>query len=309
MIYAAQNINNNDRMNSSSGAVFPILAKNIILSGGIVYGAAFNSNFEVEHIAVDNSDDLPKLYGSKYAYSYCRVFNDVRAYLEEGRKVLFSGTPCQIAGLHTYLKKGYGNLLLIDSVCHGTPSQKTWNDYLTEMSEGKKIRSVNFRDKSKGWRHYRFVIKFEDGSEYNIDHDKDPYMRGFIDNLTLRNACYHCPFKGIDNRISDITLGDFWGIWDLKPELYDDTGTSLLLVNTQKGIDIIEGIREDVKLTEIQGDKFVYFNRAIVEAAKPAFYRDAFISAYNRTGKIIPALKKYATPNAFLRAYRKIRTR
>jgi coenzyme F420-reducing hydrogenase beta subunit len=306
MIIAAQNKNDKDRLESSSGAIFPLIAKKIIKEGGVVYGAAFNDKFEVEHIRVNNLDSLPRLYGSKYVFSNCRVYPNVRDDLEEGRIVLFTGTPCQVGGLVSFLKKDYQNLYLIDNICHGAPSAKLWEQYLRERTEGKAISSITFRDKSKGWQHYRFVIKYKDGSEYNIDHDADLYMRGFIDNITLRDACFHCKFKGVESRQSDITLGDLWGAWVFLPEMFDDKGTSLLFVNSDKGKQLLGGIREDIVISEVARQKAIEWNACAVRPSKPGVFRDRFLKDYKKSDKLIPVLKKYAMPGFGLKAYRKI---
>lgn len=306
MIIAAQNKNDEERLESSSGAIFPLIAKKIIQEGGVVYGAAFSENFEVEHIRVDNLDSLPRLYGSKYVFSNCRIYPEVREDLEKGKTVLFTGTPCQVGGLINFLKKDYENLYLIDNICHGAPSAKLWEQYLRERTEGKAISSITFRDKSKGWQHYRLVIKYKDGSEYNIDHDADLYMRGFIDNITLRDACFHCRFKGVENRQSDLTLGDLWGVWEFLPEMFDDKGTSLLFVNSDKGKQLLDEIRKDIIISAVDKQKAIECNASAVRPSKPGFFHARFLKNYKNSEKLIPVLKKYAMPGFGLKAYRKI---
>lgn len=306
MIIAAQNKRDEDRETSSSGAIFPIIAKNILKQGGIVYGAAFNNDFSVEHIAVEDVKELPRLYGSKYVFSECKVYPDVKEKLEEGRKVLFTGTPCQVGGLRTYLKKDYSNLYVLDNICHGAPSQKVWKEYLSELTKGKEIQSITFRDKTNGWQHYRFIIQYKDGTEYNVDHDQDLYMRGFIDNIILREACFHCKFKGVENRQSDITLGDLWGAWDFLPEMFDDKGTSLLFINSEKGKQLIDGIKDLIITSEVDEKQAIAWNICAVRPSKPSIFRKRFIQKYKKRGELIPALQKYATPGVALKAYRKL---
>lgn len=306
MIIAAQNKNDEERFESSSGAVFPLIARKIIKEGGAIYGAAFNDKFEVEHIRVDDLESLPKLYGSKYVFSNCRIYPNVRDDLEEGRTVLFTGTPCQVGGLVHFLKKDYSKLYLIDNICHGAPSVKVWKQYLQEKTKGKKIESITFRDKSNGWQHYRFVIKYKNGTEYNTDHDSDLYMRGFIDNITLREACFHCKFKGIETRQSDITLGDLWGAWDFLPEMFDDKGTSLLFVNSDKGRRILDDIKNDITMSDVDEQKAIEWNACAVRPSKPSIFRKRFLKEYKKAGNLIPVLEKYATPGFGLKAYRKL---
>ena len=306
MIIAAQNKNDEDRKASSSGAIFPLIAKNILKQGGIIYGAAFNNNFDVEHIAVDDEKDLTGLYGSKYVFSDCKVYPNVKEKLEEGRTVLFSGTPCQVGGLKAYLKQDYDNLYTIDNICHGAPSQKVWKEYLTELTQGRQVKSITFRNKANGWQHYRMVIKYTDGSEYNVDHDQDLYMRGFIDNIILREACYHCKFKGIETRQSDITLGDLWGAWDILPEMFDDKGTSLLIINSKKGRRLIDEIKDSITISDVDEKQAIAWNVCAIRPSKPSLFRDRFIKEYKNSGELIPALRKYATPGVALKAYRKL---
>lgn len=306
MIIAAKNKNDEDLNNSSSGAIFPLIARSILKQGGIVYGVAFNNDFGVEHIAVEDVDCLSKVYGSKYVLSDCKVFPDVKAKLKEGRIVLFSGTPCQVGGLKAYLKQEPENLYTIDNICHGAPSQKVWKEYLTELTQGRKIQSITFRDKTNGWRHYRVVIKYMDGSEYNADHDQDLYMRGFIDNIILREACYHCKFKGIETRQSDITLGDLWGVWDFLPEMFDDKGTSLLFINSKKGKKLVNGMRDAIITSDVDEKQAIAWNVCAIKSSKPSVFRNRFIKEYKKKGELIPALQKYTRPGFKLKAYRKV---
>lgn len=308
MLLAAKNKNDIDRKNSSSGAIFPIIARNVIERGGTVYGAAFNNTFGVEHIEVNDLKKLPRLYGSKYVFSTCKVFPDIQNKLDNNILVLFSGTPCQVSGLKKYLKRDYSNLLAIDNICHGAPSQDIWMEYLNELANGRDIKSITFRSKEKGWRHYRMVINYHDGNQYNIDHDSDLYMRGFIDNLILQESCYYCKFKGIDNRKSDITLGDLWGVWDFLPEMYDDKGTSLLMINSEKGKKLLNEISDKIIISEVNTEQAITYNKGAIEASKKNAFRDRFMKEYYQTGNLIKCLKKYATPNALLRTYRKFST-
>lgn len=307
MIIAAKNKDVNERSQSSSGGIFPLLAKKILERGGKVYGVAFNDEFNVEHIAVDDIKDLPKLCGSKYTFSTCKVYADIKEDLLSGTQVLFTGTPCQVAALRAYLKQDYDNLFVVDHICHGAPPADIWMQYLKERSNGKKVSSVSFRNKENGWKNYRFVIRFMDGSEYAVDHDKDVYMRGFIDNITLREACYHCPFKGLeDKRKSDITLGDFWGAWDQEPELFDDTGTSLIFINSDKGHQLMDAIKDSIIWKSIDTEKAIATNQAAVSISKPNIFRKKFLLDYKKSGNLIDSLSQYAYPGILLKAYRKI---
>lgn len=209
--YAAHNLDKNIVGSSSSGGVFTALAQNVLEEGGVVYGAAFRENFSVAHCRVETADQLPVFRGSKYAQSdvalsYRQVCDDLNA----GRKVLFSGTPCQVAGLRSFLGKDYSDLLCVDIICHSVPSPKVWQEYLRELQvkAGEKIASASFRDKREGWEGYYLRVGFADGREDLRRGNDNYYMKAFIQGLSTRPSCYNCSFKG-QNRGSDITLGDF----------------------------------------------------------------------------------------------------
>ena len=174
-------------------------------------------------------EELEKLYGSKYVQSDINSsYKDAKAYLQEGRMVLFSGTPCQIAGLRSFLAKDYENLILLDIVCHGAPAPAVWDEYLgyLEKKYSGKATAVSFRDKRESWRDYVLSIKFDNGKEYVQNRANDLYMRGFLHDHYLRPSCFNCKNKGVD-RIADITLGDLWGAEKIAPKLDDNKGTSL----------------------------------------------------------------------------------
>ena len=307
MIIAAQNKNEIERLNSSSGGIFPLIAKKIIAEGGIVFGAAFDKDFNVKHIAVESLDDLQKLYGSKYVFSdYAGIFKIIKDDLITGRKVLFSGSPCQVAGLRAFLKQDYQNLYVVDFICHGAPSREIWAKYLQELADGRKIKSVNFRSKKNGWTNYNFIVEFEDGKKYAIDHSEDPYMRGFINNLILQEACFHCKFKGVENRKSDLTLGDLWGAAELAPELFDDKGISLIFVNSEKGQKLLELIRDSIDIQNIDVEKALSINWAALRPAKPNILKKEFDKEYRATGNLTKSLIKYGFPNISLKVYSKI---
>lgn len=225
------------RLSSSSGGLFSAIAQHIIRENGVVFGAAFDDDFMVHHIAVDTMEGLAKLRGSKYTQSRIEnTYQEAKQYLESGRPVLYSGTACQIAGLKSYLKKDYEQLLTIDVLCHGVPSPKVWEIYINEQGETheSKITKICFRDKSTGWKGYSVKLNFENGTEYSQVFNQDAFMRLFLSNVCLRPSCHDCLFKGFP-RVSDITLGDCWGVEKHFPEMDDNKGTSVVIVNSQKG--------------------------------------------------------------------------
>lgn len=246
--YACYNKNESIRKESSSGGVFTLLATFIIERGGIVYGASFNNEFMVEHIKADNVDDLGKLRGSKYVQSRIgNTYAEIKEYLNQGKLVYFSGTPCQIDGLIAFLNKKYDNLILQDIVCHGVPSPKVWNKYLEQFNIEDDAK-ISFRDKSTGWDSYSFTIDQQD--KFTQLSSQNEYMKVFLKDLCLRPSCYDCHSKSL-HRNSDITLADFWGINNIYPELYDNKGTSLVFVNSQKGKELFNEIVEDIEYKEV----------------------------------------------------------
>ena len=257
-VYAAKHKNEQVRLASSSGGIFTLLAERIIDEGGVVFGARFNNNWNVIHDYTETKKGLTAFRGSKYVQSYMgNCYQKVKFFLQQGRKVMFTGTPCQIAGLKNYLRKDYDNLLTVDVVCHGVPSPKVWRIYLNEIarkggknsvlfhpiSEKQEIKSINFRSKSTGWKKFSFALTL---SGATADEEKNtvllssiftenPYMNAFLSNLNLRPSCYACPTKSGKSG-SDITIADFWGIEEVLPEFDDDKGISLILPYTEKGI-------------------------------------------------------------------------
>ncbi len=236
-VKGAKNRDESVRRTSSSGGTFFELANDIISRGGIVYGCALDDKLVARHIGVETLDGLSALKGSKYVQSDVgATYREVKKHLISGREVLYSGTPCQIAGLKNYLGKSYDNLLLVDVLCHGVPSPGVFADYLDYLSErfGAKPISVNFRNKEKSWKRLYFEVKFDNGKRYFTFCGYDRYMSMFLNNISLRPSCYDCRFTTV-NRQGDITLGDFWGIGRKYPERDDDKGISLIIVNTENG--------------------------------------------------------------------------
>lgn len=259
VVYAAKNSNENIRLKSSSGGVFTLLAEKVINAGGVVFGARFDENWDVELSYTETIEGLSAFRGSKYVQAQVgTTFIEAERFLKAGRKVLFSGTPCQIKGLLKYLRKDHDNLLTVDFVCHGVPSPKVWRLYLKEEIEriarqgddGKNIvlsslvmptiKGINFRDKSSGWKKYSFTLQLTkalaEGEQNSVLRSnkfyENPFMQAFLSDLILRPSCYACPAKSGKSG-SDITIGDFWGIENIKPEIDDDRGVSLVMVHNE----------------------------------------------------------------------------
>lgn len=225
------------RKESSSGGIFKLLADRILQDKGIVFGAAFDDCSEVCHIGVNTSKELKSLQGSKYVQSRIKnTYLETEKNLKEGKKVLFTGTACQISGLKAFLKKEYNNLITVDVLCHGVPSPKIWRKYVEEREKefDSSLQQAFFRQKEFGWKKFAVEFLFSNSTAYKKIYQEDPYMKLFLRNAILRPSCYACKFKGL-KRQSDITLGDCWGIEKYMPEMDDDKGTSIVFTHSPKG--------------------------------------------------------------------------
>lgn len=284
-VYACYNKDEKIRMQSSSGGIFTLIAEEIIKDGGVVCGAQFNDEFEVVHSIVKTTEELKKFRGSKYVQSQISyILKDVEEYLKNGVKVLFTGTPCQIEGLISYLGKEYENLYTQDIICHGVPSPKVWKKYLKykEEKNQSKIKNINFRRKDiEGWSNYNVNFKYNDLEENeNVKNEK--YMQLFLKDLTLRDSCYSCNFKK-EKRISDITVADYWGIKHIDPEINDEKGLSAVLINSLKGEELFEKIKDNIfyKLQSIEG--ITKYNPSFIKSSKYNLKRDEFFKDLDNT--------------------------
>ena len=285
--YAAYSKNDEIRLSSSSGGLFTELASRIIETGGVVFGAMFDDAHSVMHGFAQTEIELKKLSGSKYVYSKIGdSYRTAKEFLECGKTVYFSGTPCQIAGLKKYLKKDYWNLVTQDVVCHGTPSPVIWRSYLKYLQEkyNSNIKKIYFRDKTTGWKTYSITIEFENQKKYTQRASENLYMRGFLKNIYLKEACYRCQFKK-QNFFSDITLGDFWGIENIVPALSDEKGVSLVLLRTEKGSMLLQDIADKLTLQKVNYCDALNYNGALVKPPQKHARRDAFFSEY-KNGEI-----------------------
>lgn len=238
------------REKSSSGGMFTVLAEKILSLGGSVCGAAFDSEMNLQHILINQHNQLTKLCGSKYVQSDIGLsYRKIEKLLKADSYVLFTGTPCQCAALRSYLRKDYEKLFIIDLLCHGVPSQRVFKKYLSEISKGKKVVDVKFRDKRFGWTAEHIAVNFSDGTEYTGTKETDVYLKGFFRNLILRESCGECPFSEFP-RQGDISVGDFWGISKIDKTQNDGKGTSLVYVNTDKGMKLFKMIENQLTVKE-----------------------------------------------------------
>lgn len=299
---AAINKKEDIRLASSSGGIFTLLAEKILHEGGVVFGARFDNEWQVTLDCTDTIDGLSAFRGSKYLQARVGdTYKQCERFLKERRKVLFSGTPCQIAGLKHFLKKEYENLYLVDIACHGVPSPKVWRKYLTETNQYP--RSIQFRNKKNGWRNYFLTIESA-AKSYCVPFNEDPYFLAFVRNLTLRPSCFACPFKSGASG-SDITLADFWGVEILCESMYDDKGTSLVLTFSDKGKSLIDSLEFVHK--SIDAEQFYKYNPALVHNPQAHKNRGRFFSKLNTSSNVIKLLKEQAQEEFKVRAVRKIK--
>ena len=275
--YVAYSNDEDAKKTSSSGGIFDLIAKNILKDHGIVVGAAFNDKMELKHTAIEKIEDLEKLKGSKYLQS---ELDNIFSYIKEkinSRKVLFVGTPCQVAGLHAFLKKDYDNLVCVDLFCHGVPSPKLFTKYIKELEKdnNSKVINYNFRDKKTGWDSYSNTCRLKNNKEISQLQKDNNYMKLFLSDIALRESCYNCNFK-LGNKYSDITLGDFWGVQKYYPEMYNKQGVSAIIVNTEKGQKIFEDISNDLSYKECKLENIVSGNPSLAISGKTPKLRNEF---------------------------------
>lgn len=282
--------------NSSSGGVFTLLGQAVLDRGGVVFGAAFDTPYRVRHIAIHSKEELCLLRGSKYVQSDLgTTFHEAKSYLQNGNWVLYSGTPCQIAALKSYLGRDYATLLCVDTICHSVPSAKVWQILLVEAEQqiGSPVVSANFRDKKTDWEHYFLSLRFTNQQELSYDSTHNIYMQAFIQGLSTRPSCYSCRFKG-ENHYSDITLGDFWGVRYASPNCMHENGTSLVLVHTQRGDDFLNYCKDNMILQQTDLQEALDGNPAYSISSNANRFREKFFAQLGWTplGELVPQLLK-----------------
>lgn len=270
------------RARSSSGGVFTLISEYILTNRGYVCGASFEENMIVKHIIIDKNQELEKLQTSKYVQSrIATIFKEIKELLDNNKTVLFSGTPCQVGGLYHYLGYEPENLYTIDLMCHGVPPQSLFDKYLSEEHQGEYIKLVNFRDKCVGWT-YKLKLKVvTEKDTYITDINEDTYYKAFNSRLSLRKSCGFCEFAN-SSRMGDISLGDFWEIWEYDKELDDRKGTSLVLLNSEKGKTIFQKIIPKLQIAievpvenAMKGNATLYRNIPLHEN-RDCFFKDIY---------------------------------
>lgn len=314
-VYAAINKDEEVRKQSSSGGIFTALAEQVIKQGGVVFGARFDEQWQVKHDYTETMEGLAAFRGSKYVQSRIgNSYQEAEQFLKVGRKVLFSGTPCQIAGLRNYLRKEYDNLLTVDFICHGVPSPMVWRRYLKEEvarqcdrknsvlshpihEEDVLVEGISFRDKTMGWKKFSFALTLSttNGSGDKIQFcscspmTKNEYLRGFMSNVYLRPSCYSCAFKCLKSK-SDITLGDFWNIRLYNKHLDDNQGLSLMLLNNSRGLCLANATRSEVAFYSIPNYD-INSNFALMNSVVASNKRSCFYDLYNTHDSLIGLIR------------------
>lgn len=284
--------NKEEQMSSTSGGIFAVLARKILSEGGIVCGAAFNDNLEVAHIIIDDEKELYRIKGTKYVQSRIgNIFPKLKQVLEAEKKVLFSGTPCQVSGLKTYLGKEYENLLCVDLICHGVPSPEVWKRYLEEIAGENQIKNVIFRNKEAGSSITTIDYQLCNGEIKKEIYGESPYIKGFIQNLYIRLSCVSCQFKGT-KRCSDMTIGDFWSIKEYHPEFSNDYGTSAVILHSKKGQQWFEKCNDDLESVKAKTREIAVWNECLEESTKYNPQRDLFFEKWKEknVAELIKAL-------------------
>ena len=290
--FAAINKDEAVRMRSSSGGVFHALAKWVVEQGGVVFGARFDEHWEVMHDYAETLEGVEAFMGSKYIQSRIgNTYKQAKTFLEDGRWVLFSGTPCQLGGLRAYLGKEYDRLVQVDLICHGVPSPKVWRSYLKENLKRGVVKTVSFRDKENGWKDSQNVLISATANTIRERQMDNLFFRGFIRNVYLRRSCYSCQFRSC-HRNSDLTIADYWGVQDLCPEMFDDKGTSLVFSHTRLGNEMIQQKGSGVVYMEQALDDAVRYNPSM-ESDVPKdnrrrwFFRLFAFMPFNKAAKVI----------------------
>ena len=312
--YACINQNNSQRLSSSSGGVYPLIAEKILEQDGIVFAACYNEKLDVVHKAIIDEVGLSESQGSKYVCSKLgNIFKAIVDAVNSGRQTLFVGTPCQCAGLISFLEANHidrEKVLVIDFVCHGVPGRRAWDGYKESMKKaGKELATVNMRDKSSGWSqgNYSWKETTVDGRDITTPRREVTYMKGMLSNLYLRPSCYECFFKGVD-RETDFTLGDCWGVWNHNPGMDDNKGTSLLLIHTEKGNEFFDSIRNSIKFADADMERAIAGNACIVQSTSRNEKRSEFFKRLNQGEDFIALVNNLTRPSLLGRTKRMLKS-
>lgn len=299
-VIAAWSKTENTRIDSTSGGVFSELAKAMYSENGYVAGAVYNKEWMVEHIISNQEEDLENLRSSKYLQSNINdTFKKIKEKLEDGKKVLICGSPCQISGLYQYLQKEYENLYTCDFICRGMNSPKIFKKYLENLENkyNSKIKKIKFKNKIHGWHNFSTKIDFENGKSYIGGRYVDSYMVGYLQhNAFIRPSCYECQFKGLP-RVADITLADFWGIEKIDSSMDNDKGTSMILINSSKGEKLFEKIKNNLQYKEIKSNNILNENVCANKSVEKSEIREKVFQEIDQLNYNELSEKYFPSPN------------
>lgn len=310
-VYAAQYKNENALNKSSSGGIFSAVADLVLKEGGAVCGCVFDGNFKAVHIVTNNPEEVEKMRGSKYVQSdTADTFTQIKRLLEDGTRVLFTGTPCQVDGLKRFLLKDYDNLITIDLICHGVPSPRFFEEFLKdEECKNGKITDIRFRDKPRnGWRSQGSISFLKNGRKKNrviSPYNSSYYQLYYLADSISRMSCYSCKYS-CTNRVGDITIGDYWNIGSINPEIPTQKGISVVLVNSPRGEKLIAELADSVALYETSLEAAVSNNGNLLRPSempksRTDIYKRLENQGYEAVAKqdcsysyVMPFLKKHA---------------
>ena len=302
LAYAAYSLSPEIRSSSSSGGVFSHAAKKIIETGGRVYGATVDADLVIRHVRCATIESIECLRGSKYVQSFIaeNIYQDIKNDLNTGIAVLFSGTPCQVGALHSFLDKKYDNLYTITFICHGVPSPLVWEKYIEwqENEHNDKVVAASFRNKRLGWSNFCMKLDFAHGKEYICSHRRDPFMQIFLKNACLHSTCHNCDYKGDKHLgIADIMMADWWGYTPgiLKNDS-DNKGLSLILLNTAQGVRLFDIFKQELECAAVDFTLNVSNNHSFAHSASSSPNRDKIMAGISHIPINILAGKFARTP-------------
>jgi coenzyme F420-reducing hydrogenase beta subunit len=296
--YLAWNLDETIRRQSTSGGISPIFVDYVLREGGAACGAAFDEHFYLVQLLAFNKEDSKRFTGSKYLQSDSRgIYKKTKELLKEGKKILFTGVPCQIRALSYYLGRGYNNLITCETLCHGVPSPQLfykWIEYLEKKYQSK-IVEYNFRDKTNGWDKMTVSVIYENGKKRTYRTRKCNFHVWFGKHLSLRPSCFNCICRE-KRRYADLTIGDFWGIEQFRPDLDASNGVSVVTVNTEKGQSVLDSCHEHLYLQEFSSDEVFSRRKTVFHNFTIPVERTCFMADF----KSLPFeefVKKYDVPS------------
>ena len=283
--YACYNNDEKIRLKSTSGGIFFLLSSYILEKGGVIARAAFDNMYNVKHIIADNYEDLEQILGSKYPQSSMGdIYEKIARYLKNDQYVLYCGTPCQNAGLLSFLGHHPEKLWLVDFVCHGVASPELWRDYLNYKFPNALPRYIRFKDKKFGWKNWHVHFRLDDIDLYEKGLD-NIFMKSYLDRINIRPSCFECRFKGL-MRNTDFTIADCWGIGEKNVKLNDDKGLSAVLIHSERGLKVFNELSPKLIFQEYEPRELLEENWAAIRSTEMNNKRVLFFECYKKRGSI-----------------------